>query len=49
MKIQSITFDSYYFGDEINDYIEVKKILPTDIINITQTDNFTTLWYWGLK
>lgn len=48
MKIQSITLDSNYFGREINEYVEVRNILPTDVINITQKDNFTTLWYWGI-
>ena len=51
MKIGKITIDSSHFYESrvtktIHEYIEEKNIKRTDIINITETSRFTTLWYF---
>jgi hypothetical protein len=46
-QIKKLTSDSNYFLEDINTLIKELNIKETDVINITENDSFTTLWYWG--
>lgn len=46
MKIKHKIIDSNYFELEIETFIKDNKISKANVINITQGNGFTTLWYW---
>lgn len=46
MKIKSITIDKQYFEEDIEDKMKGRSVKKSNIINVTQDENFTTLWYW---
>lgn len=43
------SIDSNYFEDEINKFMEDNCIDRRSVINITERNGFTTLWYWGTE
>lgn len=46
MGIKHKTIVSSYFTFRINTFIEENGIRKDDIINITESRGFSTLWYW---
>jgi len=46
MKIIGKTIDSTYFQNEINRFISENFIPKGDIVSITESNGFTTLWYY---
>ena len=45
--IKKKTIDKNYFIKEIDVFMTNERIFMTHVINITEDNGWTTLWYWG--
>ena len=46
MNIKRITIDKRYFQEDIKHCLKQNGVKKKQILNITEDENFTTLWYW---
>lgn len=52
MKIKYERFDRFgrpYITDRINDFLKENEIHLAQVINLSEDDNWITLWYWSDK
>ena len=47
MKIKSHSIDTVYFVHDIEEFMLKETISQDEVISITQSSGFTTLWYWS--
>lgn len=45
--LKSHSIDSAFFEHQINDWLRESGLTEMDVVSITQSSGFTTIWYWS--